>query len=73
MSDTENTVRGKATRDFNDAGTERNFEKGGEYDFTPGELRNYRLAGLVDPVEAAAPAAPAAEPVEGSKTKTTRG
>lgn len=70
MSETQNTVRGKATRDFSDAGTERNFEKGVDYDFTPGEIRNFQIAGLV---EVPAPAAPAAEPVEGSKAKTARG
>ena len=73
MSDTENTVRGKATRDFNDAGTERHFEKGTEHDFTPGEIRNFGLAGLVEVVATPAPAAPAAEPAEGSKAKTARG
>lgn len=67
MSDTQSTVRGKATRDFNDAGTERNFEKGVEYNFTPGEIRNFQIAGLVEVVET--PAAPVAEPVEGGKTK----
>ena len=73
MSDTENTVRGKATRDFSDAGTERNFEKGVDYDFTPGEIRNFQIAGLVEVIETPEPEAPAAAPVEGTKAKTARG
>jgi hypothetical protein len=36
-----------ATRNFNDAGTGKAFEKGKPVDASEGELENYRAAGLV--------------------------
>ncbi|MDP1026394.1 hypothetical protein Q5H91_04150 [Sphingomonas sp. KR1UV-12] len=49
-----------ATRDFNDAGTTRTFERGAELKkCTDGELLNYKAAGLASeekPKDAPAPA-----------------
>lgn len=70
MSETEPTFRRKTTREFNDAGTERNFEAATEYSFTPGEYRNFLAAGLIEKDETPVATAPAADTVEGSKAKT---
>ncbi len=51
------TIKGTPTRDFKDSGTEKRFNKGQEYDFTPGEHANYLAAGLIE-----APTTAAAEP-----------
>ena len=53
MSD--KTTKVRALRDFSDAGTERNFTKGTEYELPEGEAANYLAAGLVEIVEAPAP------------------
>jgi hypothetical protein len=47
MSDTQKTVRGTVTRDFKDAGTERQFTEGSTETFTAGEFLNFEAAGLV--------------------------
>jgi hypothetical protein len=68
MSD--KTTRATATRDFNDAGTERRFEAGEAYDFTAGEFANFKAAGLVEPVADAAAPADAGEPAKTSRTRS---
>lgn len=45
----------KATKDFNDAGTERSFRKGETVTGEAGALVNYRAAGLVEEVAATTP------------------
>ena len=47
------TVRGKATRDFTDATTERRFLAGKAHEFTEGEFGNFAAAGLVEAVDTA--------------------
>lgn len=54
MSD---TIKGIPTRDFQDSGTEKRFNAGQEYEFTPGEHANYLAAGLIT-----APTTNAADP-----------
>lgn len=52
VSDTKpKMVRGKATRDFTDATTERRFAAKSSHDFTEGELGNFLAAGLVVAVD----------------------
>ena len=47
-------VRGKATRDFTDATTERRFAAKSSHDFTEGEYVNFAAARLVEAVDTAA-------------------
>ncbi|MGR6329211.1 hypothetical protein ACU5AX_09105 [Sphingomonas sp. XXL09] len=62
MSDAESqTVRAMPTRDFSDAGSERNFTVGQAVDLTAGEFANFQAAGLVKAEPTDAPAADAGE------------
>jgi len=56
--DTNSKIKGKALRDFNDAGTSASFVKDQSYNFEPGAFANYKAAGLVEPDEAPAQDAP---------------
>ncbi len=71
MSDTENkTVRATATRDFNDAGTERSYTGGEAYDFSEGEFGNFRVAGLVELIVETPAVADAGDPAKTSRTRS---
>ncbi len=68
MSD--KTTKVRALRDFSDAGTERNFTKGTEYDLVEGEAANYLAAGLVEIVEASAPTVDASSDTAPARKRT---
>lgn len=55
-------IKAVVVRNFNDAGTERNFTAGEEVELTAGEFTNYSAAGLVEAPKAAKNAKDAAAP-----------
>lgn len=49
----QNTIKGKALRDFRDAGIEKSFTEGKVYEFGEGAFANYEHAGLVETADEA--------------------
>lgn len=56
MADTDNKIRAKVLRTFNDAGSETTFTGGQDIELSKGDFANYQAAGLVVAIETAEPA-----------------